>query len=143
MPAIELWKDREKKVLDPFLFSKTAFDWAKRIDEFGKRGNRDEKGRENKKDKNTSTQLRRFYDEVSRLNIKAQSNIDPWEVVRAQVHMMVAKAAYAEGRELVTSSFVEMLGDTIREKIIEPEDLKIFTNFFESFMGFYKSLRHN
>ena len=143
MAEIKLWKDREKKILDPALFSKTAKEWADKIDRFGRRNQNDETGRRNNKDKNSSTQIRRFFDEIARLNIKAQSGVEPWEVVLPQVHMMIAKAAYAEGRDLVTSSFVNMLGDTIRDEISDKDDLKVFCNFFEAFMGYYKALRRN
>ena len=136
MAAIQLWVNREKRELDPFLFSKIAQEKAKKIDSEG----RDSRGREKK---NTSSQLRRFFDDISRLNIQAQANNDQWKMIKPQVHMMVAKMAYAEGRGMVTKSFVNLFGDTIREEIVEKDDLRVFANFFEAFMGFYKSYRHN
>lgn len=136
MAVIELWKNKDKRVVDPYLFSVTANDLAVKIDADG----RDNRGHEKQ---NSSTQLRRFFDEVTRLNIKARDEVEPWELIMPQVHMMVAKAAYAKGRGLVSKSFVELFGDTIREQVKDKDDLQAFTGFFESFIGFYKSYRKN
>jgi CRISPR-associated protein Csm2 len=51
--------------------------------------------------------------------------------------MLVAKAAYAQGRELVSPSFVSLLKSGVSQ-VETRRDLTIFANFFESFMGFYK-----
>jgi CRISPR-associated protein Csm2 len=134
MTTITLWQDKGKNEVDPYLFSITANDLAKKIHDDGL----DNRGREKQ---NSSTQLRRFFDEITRLNIKAQSEVEPWELIMPQVHMMVAKAAYAKGRDLVTDSFVTLFGDTIRGQVKDRDDLQVFTNFFETFIGFYKSYR--
>ena len=60
-----------------------------------------------------------------------------WNLILPHVHMVVAKAAYAKGRELVTDSFVALMRDGISQ-VKSKEDLPIFTSFFESFIGFYK-----
>ena len=127
MAIIELWKNPEEKILDPFLFSQIADNLAERISNEGKK----ERG------KNKSTQLRRFFDEITRLNIQAQSQDANWNLILPHVHMVVAKAAYAKGRELVTDSFVALMRDGISQ-VKSKEDLRIFSNFFESFIGFYK-----
>ena len=145
MTTVTLWKDKEKREVDPYLFSRTANEQAKKIHEDGletywDKRNKCQKTREKQ---NSSTQLRRFFDEITRLNIKAQNDTEPWELILPQVHMMVAKAAYAKGRNLVTSSFVSLFGDTIRDQIKDRDDLQTFTSFFETFIGFYKSYRRN
>lgn len=129
MATIDLWKDRENKLLDPELFSTRAEQLAKSI------GTEDEK-------KNKSTQLRRFFDEINRLNTQAQTDTENlnWHMILPRVHMVVAKTAYAQGRNLVTASFVNLLKESINQ-IKEKDDLQVFANFFESFMGFYKVYR--
>ena len=122
--SITLWKDKVKKELDPTLFSKRAEELAKKI------GGED-------RNANKSTQLRRYYDEIVRLSTQAKVNDADMNMILPQVHMLVAKVAYAKGRKLVTDSFVEMMQSGIGQ-INDKEDLLVFTNFLESFIGFYK-----
>jgi len=127
MAQITLWKDKAKKQLDPLLFSKTAEDLAKRIGEEGGRG------------KNKNSQVRRYFDEIVRLNDLAQqgSDQDMQYKVLPQVHMLIAKVVYAKGRKLITDSFEQMMKEGIGQ-VRDKDDLQVFTNFLESFMGFYK-----
>ncbi len=125
---IVLWKDRENRKVDPLLFSEKAEDLAEQISKSGK------------KKMNASTQLRRFYDEVNRLNSQAKNQNVDWDAILAQVHMIVAKAAYAQARELVSEDFVTLMKALIRQ-VKTKEDLQVFTAFFEAFMGFYKVYR--
>lgn len=124
---ISFYKDKEKRVLDPKLFSTTAEQWAKKINESGG-------GKSNKR-----TQIRKFYDEVVRYNTLAKVNPgDDWDNILPYINMLIAKAAYAKGRNnLVTEDFVGLLKDCV-EQIRDPRDLDVFTNFFEAFMGFYR-----
>lgn len=117
----------EKKELDPLLFSTIADEKAKSI------------GLEDR-NKNKGTQLRRFFDEVVRLNSQAQFRESDWNLILPQLHMMIAKVAYAKGRKLVTASFVNLIHDGIHQ-IKDKDDLKVFSNFLESFMGFYKAYK--
>jgi len=126
---ISFYKDKEKRVLDPKLFSTTAEQWAKKIKESGG-------GKSNKR-----TQIRKFYDEVVRYNTLAKVNKEDkkdWDNILPYINMLIAKAAYAKGRNnLVTEDFVGLLKDCV-EQIRDPRDLDVFTNFFEAFMGFYR-----
>ena len=124
MDSIKLWKDRDKKKIDPELFSKTADKLAQKI------------GQEDRH-KNKGTQLRRFFDEIVRLNSQAQAEGSDWDLILPMVHMVVAKAAYAQGRKLVTQSFVDLIKGGISQ-VKQKDDLQVFTNFLESFVGFYK-----
>lgn len=138
MTTIQLWRDaqaKEARELDPALFFQKAEQLAKEIDTEGldTRGNQKW---------NKSTQLRRFYDELVRLNSQAQAKEKEWGKIKPRVHMIVAKAAYAKGRDLVTDKFVSLIRDGITQ-VDTREDLQVFTSFFESFMGFYKALRKN
>ncbi len=125
---ITLWKDSEKRTIDPLLFSKTAEDLAKAIE-----ADRSQKGKFNKR-----TQLRKFYDEVVRLTALAKKSPDEeWVNILPMVHMLTAKAAYAQGRELISPSFMDFIRDSV-EQIEDQKDLSLFSNFFEAFMGFYR-----
>ena len=122
-----LWKDKSKEQLDPLLFSKTADELAKKIADDGGKA------------KNKNSQVRRYFDEIVRLNDLAQQGDEEHMQfqILPQVHMLIAKVVYAQGRKLVTHSFVELMKNGI-EQIQDRKDLQIFTNFLESFMGFYK-----
>ena len=61
MTSITLWLDREKEQLDPRLFSERAERLAKEI------------AKEGRNRQNKSSQLRRYFDEIVRLNTLAQS----------------------------------------------------------------------
>ena len=56
--------------------------------------------------------------------------------------MLIAKAAYAEAKGSVTSGFTKLIKDFVNE-IKEPNDLNVFANFFEAFMGFYRKYGEN
>lgn len=128
MEKISLWKDSENRIIDPALFSSVAEGLAKKLKE-------DHDG--DRRRKNKRTQVRKFYDEVTRLSQLAKAKQTPWENILPMVHMLTAKAAYAEGRDLVSDSFGAFIRGSV-EQVKEPEDLKIFSNFFEAFMGFYR-----
>ncbi len=127
MTVFNLWKDREKGLIDPLLFSETAEKFAREIGGEGKEN----------KNLNKGTQLRRFFDEIVRLQSQVKNDAEKWSNLLPYIHMLVSKAAYAEGRKLVSSSFVDLIKSGIKQ-IETPRDLNVFTNFFESFMGFYK-----
>ena len=128
--TIELWKDRAEKKLDPELFSKQAEAFALKIS--GEATSKTNKG----------TQLRKFFDEILRLNTLAQAKDADWNLILPQVHMVIAKTAYAKGRDLVSQSFVNHVREGI-EQVESPEDLRIFSNHMEAFMGFYKMYNQN
>jgi len=125
--SITLWKDKATKKMEPTLFSVTAEELAKKI------GSEDRYA-------NKSTQLRRYFDEMVRLSTQAKASGADMNMILPQVHMLVAKVAYAKGRRLVTESFVEMMQSGISQ-INDKEDLLVFANFLESFIGFYKMYR--
>jgi CRISPR-associated protein Csm2 len=127
MEKIIFWKDREKQIVDPELFSKTAEDLAKKIAEDSI----------NVRNSNKRTQIRKFYDEIVRLSMLSKSRPNEWEELLPMVHMVTAKAAYANGRKLISEGFLRFLRNSI-EQIKKPEDLNVFSNFFEAFMGFYR-----
>jgi len=135
MNKINFYKDKAKGIIDPKLFSDIAERAASDIAKSGQTTMREGRMR---LDHNKRTQIRKFYDEVVRLNGNVKSNPDDWETVLPFINMLIAKAAYANGRnKLVTDDFVTFLKDCIAQ-VQKPADLDVFANFFESFMGFYR-----
>ena len=122
---ITFYKDKEKRTLNPTLFSDIAMSWA---DAIYKSGN---------KDMNKRSQLRKFFDEIIRLNALAKGNPDDWDDIVPFVNMVIAKTAYAEGRKKVSKEFLDFMKDGIGQ-IENYKDLDVFANFFEAFMGFYR-----
>ncbi len=127
---ISFYKDKEKRTLEPKLFSDTAMNWAKKVNDSGGR------------DSNNRSQLRKFLDEVIRLNSLAKSNPEDWENILPYINMLIAKVAYAQGRKKVSQEFVDLMRNCINQ-INKDKDLDVFANFFEAFMGFYRQYRAN
>ena len=121
-----LWKDREKRIVNLQLFSEEAEKLASQIGARARNSSRDKQ-----------SQIRRFYDEVIRLNSRATARPNEWENIKPLVYMLTAKAAYARGRNLISDEFLKFIKDYVNQ-IEEPEDLNVFSNFFEAFMGYYK-----
>lgn len=112
--------------IHPDLFDKTAKQAAQEI------------AGDNKRDqKNKSTQLRRFYDELIMWEEKVRQNPDKFDEYLPFVRMLKAKVAYAEGRKLVDHAFVDLMEQTI-DFIKSADDLSVAKLFFEAFLGFYK-----
>lgn len=104
-----------------------------------------------RQEKNKSSQLRKFYDELVMWTDKVH-NVGKLEVgqksadVRAEqyrqsapfIKMMSAKVAYAKGRNHVDDRFEAMFSHCIKS-ISDAETLKHAKLFMEAFMGFYKA----
>jgi CRISPR-associated protein Csm2 len=127
MAKIEFWKDKAQGKIDPTLFSVRAEALAERLASEQQRD-----GKINKR-----TQIRKFYDDVLRLSSEAQNRPENWDSVLPRVHMLVAKAAYASGRRLVSDNFLTFMKESV-EQVEAPKDLSLFADFFEAFMGFYR-----
>lgn len=133
--ALEFWKDRAKKELNLDLFSKVAETSAKAVAE------------KSTMTMNNPTQLRRFFDEIVtfdsrfKMAIAKASTKEEREVAFKQqlpfVHMLIPKVRYAEARKLVSTEFTTIIKEAI-DNLKEPEDIKVFTSFFEAFIGHFK-----
>ncbi|MBF0121380.1 MAG: type III-A CRISPR-associated protein Csm2 [Desulfobacterales bacterium] len=119
---IKFWKDRTKGTIEPTLFSDKAEFLAKELANEGKRINK-------------RTQIRKFYDEVVRLDMESKTR--DWDNILPIVNMLIAKAAYAKGRDLVSDNFLNFIKNSVKQ-ISDKKDLSAFANFFEAFMGFYR-----
>lgn len=126
--VINFWVEKQTKQIDPQLFSEIAEKLAQELN----------KERIDSRDKaNKPTQIRKFYDEVLRFQSLIQANRDEFTKLLPYIKMLNAKAAYAMGRDLISSSFKEFISKSI-ELVNDPDDFDIFAGFFEAFMGFYK-----
>jgi len=128
MSNINFWLDQEKKLVNPDLFSEVAKEWAERIKN---------EGLENK-NKNKITQIRKFYDEVIFFYDQVKTaDEENFQRLLPFSKMIRAKVYYAKGRDLITPAFQEFIEKCLDE-VKTKEDFKVFMNFFEAFMGFYR-----
>ncbi|MCK9228429.1 MAG: type III-A CRISPR-associated protein Csm2 [Syntrophorhabdaceae bacterium] len=119
------WKDKEKKQIDPELFSSRAEDLARKV--FA----------EASSTVNNHTQLRKFYDEVVRFGSIAKTDPGDFERTLPYLKMLNAKAAYAMGRKLISKSFKDFISESLGQ-VTDRYDFEAFAGLFESFMGYYK-----
>ena len=97
--------------------------------------------------KNNSTQLRRFYDELVMWFEKVHFERTPIEreakytEVAPFIQMLVAKVAYAKGRGHVDDNFEKLFAHLIRQ-ISDVESLKHAKLFMEAFMASTKPRRN-
>lgn len=138
------------------IFSDVAYEKAREIYDGGLKKDRDgqillDRAGKPQQEKNKSTQLRKFYDELVMWADKVQTvvKLEPGQKnrdVREEryrqsvpfIKMMNAKVAYAKGRGHVDESFEAMFSHCIKA-ISDAETLKHAKLFMEAFMGFYKA----
>jgi len=124
--------DVQLKNIPATLFSDIAQDKARTVHEAGE-------GKKNK-----STQLRRFYDELVMWFERVQFERTPaertakYQEVAPFIQMLVAKVAYARGRDHVDECFETLFAHLIRQ-ISDADSLRHAKLFMEAFMGFYKA----
>ncbi len=94
------------------------------------------------RNRNKTTQLRRFYDELCMWEEKVARQPEKFDEYLPFIRMLNAKAAYAEGRKLVDRTFVDLLAKTLQETT-SAETFASCKLFWEAFMGFYKQERGN
>jgi CRISPR-associated protein Csm2 len=122
---IQFWENREKRIPNPGIFWHEAEKLSEKLANQGQANKR--------------TQIRKFYDEVLRLDQDAKRlPADQWPHILARLNLLVPKAVYAWGRNnLVSEDFVNFIKASV-EQVQRQEDLAVFANFFEAFMGFYR-----
>ena len=89
---------------------------------------------------NKPSQLRRFYDELVMWQTKVGPDDARFQQARPFILMLNAKAAYAQGRDLVDPNFVKLLDRCLRQ-VEDAKTLGYAKLFFEAFLGFYKEVR--
>lgn len=90
--------------------------------------------------RNKPSQLRRFYDELVMWATKVEQQPARFAEYQPFILMLNAKAAYADGRELVDRNFVKLLEHCLRQAT-DDRTLGLVKLFFEAFLGFYKEVR--
>jgi CRISPR-associated protein Csm2 len=126
------------KEISAELFNEIAQEKARMVAEAGKGG------RSGKLEKNKSTQLRRFYDDLVMWNDRVQAELIPadrdrkYTELAPYIKMLNAKVAYAKGRGHVEDTFAAIYSRCIKQ-IQDAETLKHGKLFIEAFMGFYKA----
>ncbi|MDY5106243.1 MAG: type III-A CRISPR-associated protein Csm2 [Actinobacillus minor] len=93
------------------------------------------------KDKNKTTQLRKFYDELSMWNERVQLARENKEAKFQElvpfIKMLKAKVAYAEGRKHIDKNFSDVFNRCI-DQVNNAETLRDAKLFMEAVMGFCK-----
>jgi len=126
VPDIDLTGIRFAGALDPEVFNAIAKRCAETIG-----------GNERR---NKPSQLRRFYDELLMWTTKVGQDDARFRECQPFILMLNAKAAYAEGRELIDTNFVKLLAHCLRQ-VEDAKTLGLAKLFFEAFLGFYKEVR--
>lgn len=93
------------------------------------------------KDKNKSTQLRKFYDELTMWHDKvfqAASREEAYQNAAPFIQMLKAKAAYSKGRKHVDDNFIAVFNQIIGQ-IHNADTLKNAKLFFEAVLGFRRA----
>ena len=93
------------------------------------------------KDKNKSTQLRKFYDELAMWHDKvfqAASREEAYQNAAPFIQMLRAKAAYSKGRSHVDDNFIAVFNQIIGQihNADTPKNAKLF---FEAVLGFRRA----
>lgn len=89
------------------------------------------------KQKNKSSQLRRFYDELVMWQEKVGNSDERFTDCEPYIRMLKAKVAYAAGRGHVDSNFRELLNRLI-DQSTNAARLRIAKLFFEAFLAYYR-----
>ena len=118
-----------QEIPDPGLFDTLAENVARALDQEGGRSN-----------KNKSTQVRRFYDELVGWQERINGDDEKFREYEAFIRMLNAKVAYAKGRGLVGDEFERWFRDCIKTTN-SARALDHFRLHFEAVLGFLKALR--
>ncbi len=90
------------------------------------------------RDTDKPTQIRKFYDEVVKLNDRCKQ--DGFGTVELDIHMLIPKSAYAKGREHVSYNFDYFISQGVKQ-IKCKQSLQNFKLLFEAVLGFYKEIK--
>jgi CRISPR-associated protein Csm2 len=94
--------------------------------------------------KNKSTQLRKYYDELSMWEQKIRQISDKdkadeyYKNNLPLIKMLNAKIAYANGRKLVDDNFLKLMRHCLGQLTEDKKTFETCKLFLEAFMGFYK-----
>lgn len=121
------------KPLAPDLFSSVAYDVVDSI------SNKKSESNKNEKEKiNSSTQIRRFFNELVLWQDKVGFDEEQFKQAEPFIQMIRAKVAYAKSRKYVDVNFLEVMNRLIPQ-IKDTETLNNAKLFFEALIGFKKA----
>lgn len=91
-----------------------------------------------KNNKDTYTQVRRFYDELVRIKYLYNMNMSKgFEKYLPSIYIIASKALYANKRNTLSKYFSNFIYENVR-KIETADDLENFILYFESVLGYLK-----
>lgn len=133
--SIQFFEDEQKKIINHHLLDSKAEQVAKTFFNF-KPGK--------KPDMVSSSQLRKFYNEVKTLEKKLENQ--PFSMVFPLIKMIKSKAAYATAPSKIKSRYEQPLYMNFKNFLVEgidsiPEngekEFQAFCKYFEAVVGFY------
>lgn len=122
--------------INPELVTTLAEEWADKF--VPRRVQRTLGAHEGKQIKLNTAQLRRFYGEVKRLELRWQNSENKPQTfleILPMIKLLKAKAAYANKRELVPDTFRSWIWENV-DMIREARDFQAFLLYFEAVVGF-------
>ena len=136
--ALEFYEEKDGKLgLKQDLFSSIAESKAKSLAR---------NYYESKEKRNNPTQIRRFFDEIVTFtnrcellmkNTESDKKLMVFQQQLPLIKMLIPKVRYAWARELVSEDFVELMVESTNN-LKKPDDIKIFSSFFEAIIGHFK-----
>jgi len=128
-----LFKDKKEKILKESLLSTIA---ENKVKSFRKRNDRGF----DLKDNPTSTQLRRFYNDVLTLKNKIDHydkdvKEEKFKQLLPYVKMLKAKVAYSKSRNNVNKEFKKFIDEYV-DSINDLDDFYAFCDFFEAIVAY-------
>lgn len=98
------------------------------------------KNKKEQKNKNLDkyTQLRKFYDELLKIQIKMENNKDiDIKIFLTSIYMIASKAAYALARGKLSEKFSSFIELNVKN-IMTKEDIDKFIMYYEAILGYVK-----
>ncbi len=123
IPMEDFYKDTEKKILNTKLLDSVAFEIAKILN----KGNL------------STTQIRRYYNEIKTLEKIFILKNENWEEIEPFVKMVKSKAYYGKDKIGNLSKFLKIYID----KIEDGKDFKAFCKLFEAVIGYFYGIAKN
>lgn len=115
------FEDKEKKILK----SEYIVEYSKHIAE----------SLSSDKNKNKSTQLRKYYEFAIRIKDTLKYNIKTFEEVKSEINKLAPSSSYAKTKGNVTDCFVDFIKKNL-ENIKTEEDFFAFATHFEAIIAY-------
>ncbi len=127
-------KRKKEEVIPPIIFNKG--DLAELIRDKAKEYA--EKIIDNRGSKDNYTQIRKFYDEIVRIQQRSLNSDEiAFNKYRPSIYVLAAKSSYAVSRKVLSKSFSDFIEKNVKE-IKTKDDLNNFIILFEAVLGYLK-----